>query len=114
MREKSISFENYLCNEPSVKVFNHGLKKPNLTEEYSSDLFDSHNRKILKGSFQKPEPEKIALAHHDLVVPAYLFKVEEKTNVDDIINGLLYSLLKFLLKTCHLYLLPFQKKIIIS
>ena len=111
MREKSISFENYLCNEPSVKIFNH---KGTTSNWRVFIRLVRHNRKILKGSFQKPEPEKIALAHHDLVVPAYLFEVEEKTNVDDIINGLLYSLLKFLLKTCHLYLLPFQKKIIIS
>ena len=50
--------------------------------------------KIINGSFQIVDQQKITLAHHDLVVPSYLIEIEEKTNVDDIVKEILYSCLK--------------------
>ena len=48
----------------------------------------------MQGHFQIFSYRKIVLAHHSLVVSAYLIEIEEKTSVDDIVKGILYSGLK--------------------
>ena len=94
MCERNTSFKDYLCSKQSIKMFNDSLNEPLKIEECSLDLFDSHDRKVLEGSFQKGDQENIALAHHDLVIPAYLIEIEEKLHVEDLVNGILYSLSK--------------------
>ena len=92
--DKNISFQEYLRNDSSIKMFNGSLKKPLKIEESLSDVYDSQYRKILKGSYQNVDQKSIALAHHNLVVPAYLIEIEEKTDVCDIVDETLYSVLK--------------------
>ena len=94
---KQISHEDYFSTEPSVKIRDFSPKN---VEETVNDLFDSQNRKIMQGQFQMFSYRKIVLAYHSLVVPAYLIEIEEKTSVDDIVKGTLYSglKLKYLLK----------------
>ena len=75
-------------------MYSKSLGKPLNTEESQLDVHDRYNRKLLKGSFQKVDKESIVLAHHRLVVPAYLIEIEEKTDADDIVDGILYSCLK--------------------
>ena len=75
-------------------MFNGSLKKPLKIEESLSDVYDSQYRKILKGSYQNVDQKSIALAHHNLVVPAYLIEIEEKTDVCDIVDETLYNVLK--------------------
>ena len=88
----NITFEDYQKNEQSVKMYNRSLDTPLRIEESSLDSFDSRNRKILKGSFQQEKKQKsIALAHHNLVVPAYLIEVEEEANLVDIVEHILYA-----------------------
>ena len=90
------SIKEYHKIEPSVKIFNSSLTKPIQIKESSHDLVDSQDRKILKGSFlQEDVNENIALAHHKLVVPAYLVEVEEDTNLVDIAKHILYSCIKY-------------------
>ena len=92
------SFENYLKREPTVKLLRRRLTK---IKESPLDLFDSRKRKILKGTFQNQEKLKNMLAHHDLVEPAFLIEIEEKTNVHDIVKGTLNSLSKLGLYSPH-------------
>ena len=87
---KPISFQDYLSSKPSVQIF--GLSRKN--KNTAPDLFDSLNRKIMQGTFQTVLGQNTVLAHHSLVVPAYLIEIEEKTSVDDVVNGTLYSGLK--------------------
>ena len=76
-------------------MYNYSLTgKQFKIEESQLDLYDSYNRKLLEGSFQKVDQRILALAHHSLVVPAYLIEIEEKTNVDDIVHGIINGCLK--------------------
>ena len=85
-RINKISYDDYLKMKPIVKVFNHKRKLVEF-EDTRQDKFDIRNGKILGGTFQKDfEQSKIALAHHDLVVPVYLIEVEEVTNVKEIVE----------------------------
>ena len=92
--QNKISFENYLRNEPSLKMYSDSRIKFPKIEDSQKDLHDSYNRKIINGSFQNVDQQKIALAHHSLVVPAYLIEIEEKTYMDDIVYYILYKCLK--------------------
>ena len=93
--QNNTSFEDYLKNEPSVKMYSNSLNKlSSKVGESQKDLYDSYNRKIFNGSFQNVDQQKIVLAHHSLVVPSYLIEIEENTNVDDIVKETLYSVLK--------------------
>ena len=83
-----LTYEQYLCKEPCLRFFTGSF-----FEEPASDAFDSENRKILQGSFQK-EKEMIATAHHSLVVPAYLIEIEEKLSVKEIVHTVHHDILK--------------------
>ena len=64
------------------------------TKGFMPDVYDSHKRKLLKGSFQKIDQRDIILAHHSLVTPAYLIEIEKKTNVDNILHEIINGCLK--------------------
>ena len=60
-----ISFNDYLHKQPTVKMYKYNLVgKQFKIKESQLDLYDSYNRKLLEGSFQKIDQQKIALAHH--------------------------------------------------
>ena len=62
---KTISFNDYLHKQPTVKMYKYNLVgKQFKIKESQLDLYDSYNRKLLEGSFQKIDQQKIALAHH--------------------------------------------------
>ena len=90
--DKRSSFEDYLNNDESVKMYKKLIDIPLQIKESTLDELDSRNRKFLKGSFQlEVEKKIIALAHNNLVVPAYLIDVEENTDVLDIVEHILYN-----------------------
>ena len=82
-------FDDYLKNEPSVKIHKNGRNKFSKIGESQVDSHDSYDTKTFNGSYQKIDQQKIVLAHHQLVVPAFLIEIEEKTNVDDIVKTIL-------------------------
>ena len=92
--QNNTSFDDYLKNEPSVKIYKNSRNKSLKTGESQVDSYDSYNRKNFISLYQKIDQQKIALAHHSLVVPAYLIEIEEKTNVDDIIKTMLFNVLE--------------------
>ena len=100
---ENATYEQYLKNSPFVKVFNNSLvaflcgKVANLEDSFC-DVFDSKDRKISQGTFVKDRVgQKIILAHHSLVVPAYLIEIEEKFSLKSLIDEVVY--LNFDLKT---------------
>ena len=93
---RNMSFDDYLTLEPSVKIYKNESKQLVEVEKSTLDMFDSQNRKISEGSLQNHDQLKIALAHHNFVEPAYLIEIEEKSSVDDVVNGTLYNCLKMI------------------
>ena len=92
--QNNTSFEDYLKNEPSVKMYSYSLNKlSSKVGESHKALYDSYNRNIFNGSFQNIDQQKIALAHHHLVVPAYLIEIEKKIDIDYIVNEILFDCL---------------------
>ena len=86
--------KHYIENEPSLKVFRtHSIDKTQTSfEDSPHDIFDSQNNKVLGGSFYfKYNDEKIAVAHHDLVTPAYLIEFREEKEVAKIEKKMLYK-----------------------
>ena len=65
---KQVTYQDYFSSEPSVKIRDFSPKNVDTVH----DLFDCQNRKIMQGHFQIFSYRKIVLAHHSLVVPAYL------------------------------------------
>ena len=99
--KKTISYQEYLTSEPSLRVFEEFASEPVEFESSPTDKFDSKNNRILQGTFQKdPLRWKKALAHHDLVLPVYLVEVEESTSVREVVNHVLYDKLEFKQYSC--------------
>ena len=89
--KKQISFEEYLQKKPVVQIFDALTRKPASFEDSATNKHDSNNLKILQGTFQRGyENEKIALAHHDLVVPTYLIEFEEKESAKEMAEEALF------------------------
>ena len=97
-------YREYVCKEPTIKVFDSSSYLTKNLEHTSKDKFDSKNNRLLQGSFQIKDfsTEKEVLAHHDLVIPVYLLQKEEQYNVKEIAERILYNnlrVMKFLTKS---------------
>ena len=92
LRRSEKSLDDYVCNEPVLKVFSGG--KLTSFKDSPQDTLDSQGNKIKEGTFKYDKlDEKIAVAHHDLVAPAYLIEVEVKRNVQELVKNVLYNIL---------------------
>ena len=85
--------QDYANNEPDLKVFECTYSKiPTTFKDSPLDAFDSQNNKIPHGTFHYDlKNEKFAVAHHDLVTPAYLIEVEGKKSVQEVVESVLYK-----------------------
>ena len=95
---KQQTYEQYLKNSPCVKAFNDVAVKLKLgkkiakLEKSFDDVFDSKERKISQGTFVRESlSNKIVLAHHSLVVPAYLLEIEEIFSLKSHVDQIVYS-----------------------
>lgn len=81
-----MSHKDYLKNEPGLKVFedHQGHKMPRDFEDCPNSKVDGEGRKILNGTFHRDVWRNAAVAHHDLVEPAYLLEIAEKPAVDEV------------------------------
>ena len=88
------SWQEYIINEPVLRIFQN-FSGNQVNMEYSSqDLIDSDENKISKGTFQvELEENKVAVAHHILVTPAYLIEIEGRQNVSNFVKNI--SCIKF-------------------
>ena len=87
INEDSMSYQQYLKREPSLLACYFSENKSDSFQYRLNNKYDSKNRKILQGTFQRDFGyEKEVLAHHDLVVPAYLVEFSEKPTVGEIVD----------------------------
>ena len=59
---------------------------PGSFQDRREDKFDGAGRKILNGSFHRTVDRTIAVAHRDLVKPAYLLEIAEKPVMSEIVD----------------------------
>ena len=88
-----VCWQDYNNGDQVLNVFK--ANSPSLTQvnlkDSSQDMFDSEENKISMGNFQVDvEDEKIAVAHHNLVTPAYLIEIEGKQSLSEFVNDILY------------------------
>ena len=82
-----ISYQQYLKMKPSLVTYYFSENKSDSFQHWLNKKYDSMNRKILQGTFHRDFGyEKEILAHHDLVVPAYLVEFSEKPTVGEIVD----------------------------
>ena len=87
------NWQDYISGQPVLKVFQDDFFSKNQVslQDSPQDKFDSKENKISKGTFQvNLEEGKIAVAHHDLVTPAYLIEIEQKLSLSELVNDILY------------------------
>ena len=90
---KSVSYKQYLRMKPNLQVYKFSdktsVEKSIIFQNCRKNKVDSRNRTILQGTFHRDYANELEiLAHHDLVVPAYLLEIVEKPVVGEIINKL--------------------------
>ena len=94
-----ISFEEYLQKKPVVQLWNACSMESGHFEDSSHSKYDSNNVEILQGTFERNYlNERIILAHHDLVVPAYLIEIEEKQSAEKTVKEIVEFSLYYNLK----------------
>jgi len=82
----------YTENAPFFQMFEGLDETPTSFKSSPHDTFDNDKNKILEGTFHFTfGKEKIAVAHHDLVTPAYLVEFEVKEDTVEIVENILYS-----------------------
>ena len=82
-----ISYQQDLKMKPSLVTYYFSENKSDSFQHWLNKKYDSMNRKILQGTFHRDFGyEKEILAHHDLVVPAYLVEFSEKPTVGEIVD----------------------------
>ena len=91
---KTVTYQQYLRMKPNLQVYDFAdktpVKKSVVFQNCAKNKFDSRNRTILQGTFHRDYVNGLEfLAHHDLVVPAYLFEIVEKPVVGEIIGQLI-------------------------
>ena len=93
--ERTTSFQEYLVKHPSVIFYNDESDELVNFEASPQDKYDSKNNKIPQGTFERhSEDAIIALAHHDLVTPAYLLEIESKPSLKEITEDVLFGISK--------------------
>ena len=94
------SFEEYLNSETEILLLNNkmclNVYDGETFENCTKNKYDSNNSIIINGTFQSTINEaNITLAHHSLVVPAYLVEIIENKTLDIIVGELV--------KTKHIF-----------
>ena len=83
-------FQEYTDKEAIVQTFNYKSgNQINEPEDPEQTKYDSNNNRIIQGTFNCEEKSNIVLAHHDLVIPAYLIEIQENVNVKTMVDDLL-------------------------
>ena len=89
------SFDDYNNQDPVLKVYkSYGFtRKPTNFKSSSHDSFDSEMNQIIGGTFHVAEHRKMhtAVAHPELVTPAYLIEIEEDMSLSELAQYLLYK-----------------------
>ena len=90
-------FEKYLKDMPIMGMFDtYNEEQISIPKDCSQTKYDSNNSKIISGTFRGNYGSEVeVLAHHDLVVPAYLIETQFETiSVDRMVNELLYDIVE--------------------
>lgn len=89
--EKTLSWQDYNKGKKLKIESCHGEKIKKLKHS-SNDLLDSDKNRIINGTLQADKFEGItAVAHHELVTPAYLIQLERKESAHDFAKNVLYN-----------------------
>ena len=85
------AYKQYEEKDPVLQMFNDRTAEVVTIDRNEKFITDSNKNKIMKGTFNMNSKDRnIVLAHHDLVIPAYLIEIEEEINV----NKFIYDVLK--------------------
>ena len=90
---REITFQDYLDRGPTLR-YKISDSQVDINELPVKSERDSENSKLLKRTVFSRDQFTIAVAHHELVTPAYLIVFENDLHIDGMVQNILYEKLK--------------------
>ena len=90
---RTYSYREYVKQKKVLQVFDRLTGAKVTIEKNAEYKTDQSKSKLLGGTFNAQSARKVFLAHHDLVVPAYLIEVKVKTDIRKFVVDMLYKIL---------------------